>query len=329
MKKTLLIAAAATTAVALNAQSFNATQWGNNKSTTINNDNTFSYDNENNTFTVQYGEGVTRSSVSNLTTITLGGDYTVFVAKVVYGDGCNFSNINKVSPFIVRRQLRNVQTAPTTMTESEAFAPYFITNSSQNIGRYGKDNNQTATEVYYWRYMPSLAIKDTDKVGVVDWSKEFALPASFANNKKLSLNGEDAWGYSYLDLRLQTDTDNAPSTAPSVTFHWIEIISPEKLGYTSENISTANSGSVGSAVQKYIEAALVSTGIENVGADNELAVSVNGNCVTVAGATAVEAYNLAGVKVAQGTDEVTVPAGIYVVRATSATGTTVAKVSVK
>lgn len=335
MKKTLLIAAAATTALALNAQSFNATQWGRNGAEGFNANQEFSTSTEDNTvtatFKTQENSKIYRVGVSNLVPITLGGNYTLVVMKVTYGGGATFQNFSG-NTVQVRRQMRKVSSA-SDLTADNCVSPYFITADNKALGRYALDNVATATVAYYWRYLPELGYNNVTPAINPNWENEFVLPYNSNNNKGFTFDDNTVYGYSYLGIRVinnnNVEKDNGSIPANStVTFNYIEVVSPEKLGYTATTMPT-NNVTFGKAVQKYIEAALVSTGIESVGADNELAVSVNGNCVTVAGATAVEAYNLAGVKVAQGLDEVTVPAGIYVVRATSANGTTVAKVSVK
>lgn len=336
MKKVYAALFAATLGFAANAQSFNAAEWGKDGQT-FNGNQEFEYSEVDNTLTVNFtaaeNNGLRRAEIANTVPVTLGGENTIVVFKVTYSNAA-FMNFDK-NMIYVRRQMRNTLATDET---TEYLAPYFITNQNSNAGRIAANNKPEDTEAYYWRYLPGLSNEAANTKSAPDWATPFEVPSSFSNSKKFTFNDQDTWGYSYLGIRLNHSADAADAeTAPgklddnaSATFNYIGITSLAKLGCaTAEEFTALSSANQGKKVKTYIDALIA--GVEGVSAndaDAAAAITVNGNTVTAQGA-ALEAYNIAGQKIAAAAEEVTLPAGIYVVKATIAGNTTVAKVIVK
>lgn len=359
MKKFITFAFASVLSVAAFAQVdeyeddgyfWNAKDWAKDNQS-FNPGQTFEYSESDNTLSVTFktaeDNGLRRAEIAYRRPVTLGGPSTSAKTIVVFKlkfENANFSNFDK-NMIYVRRQLRNTEKEIDT---TEYLDPYFITNQSQNAGRapyYGYYNESGKVETrqddirgYYWRYLPSLGFETVSHQSNPDWSKPFVVPSSLNNNVKFTFNDQDTWGYSYVGIRLNHSTDNEDGVPGKLgdnakaTFCYINILSLDDLGMSAAEFTSKSSADMGKIIQKFIdETALNVAGVEDVavaGAD-ELEIVTSGSTVSATGATLIEAYTMAGVKVAQATDTVELPAGLYVIRATNGAATSTAKVSVK
>lgn len=337
MKTTLLASALILAgASAVSAQDFNASDWAKNQQA-FNSTKTFTYGEDGKSLTVGFGEGeskgLRRAEIANKTPLTLGGANTVVVFKLTY-ENATFINFDK-NMIYVRRQMRTTSEAA---TEETAVAPYFITNQNSNAGRYAANNKPEDTEAYYWRYLPGLNNENVTPTVAPDWSKEFAVPASFANNAKYTFDGVDTWGFSYLGIRLNHSADNEEGNPgvlgndATATFNYIAVVSPEALGFESaDEMNAAQSAAVGKKVQAYIENAIKgNSSAVGVLSANAPVIMAGAGIVKAAGASALEVYTLSGVKAAKGAEEVAVAPGLYLVKAVGpANETAYAKVVVK
>ncbi|WP_304488216.1 T9SS type A sorting domain-containing protein [Duncaniella muris] len=174
-----------------------------------------------------------------------------------------------------------------------------------------------------------------------DWSEEFELPSSFANNKSFKYDDQDAWGFSYLGIRLNHSADNAGAAQgvlgndATATFNYIGVTSISKHGYDSAGEFTAATSAaiaaIGKKVKAYIESELedTTTGIESIVSDNGVRIHTSGRMISVDGVSRIEVYNMAGMKVADAADCVRVAPGLYIVKAYGETQTVVRKVAVR
>ena len=171
-----------------------------------------------------------------------------------------------------------------------------------------------------------------------DWSEEFELPSSFANNKSFKYNDQDAWGFSYLGIRLNHSADNAGAAQgvlgndATATFNYIGVTSISKLGYDSAGeFRAATSAAIGKKVKAYIESELedTTTGIESIVSDNGVRIHTSGRMIFADGVSRIEVYNMAGMKVADAADCVRVAPGLYIVKAYGETQTVVRKVAIR
>ncbi len=316
------------------AQSFDASKWGKNQQS-FNSTKNFTYGADSKSLTVELGardaNGLLRAEIANLAPVTLGGENTVVIFKVTYKNS-TFINFDK-NMIYVRRQMRDDSA---TTSEETAVAPYFITSQNANAGRYASGND--ATEAYYWRYMPGLANENVKPTVAPDWSVPFEVPSSFANNRMFEFDGQEVYGYSYLGIRVVHSADNADS-APGVlgddaevTFDYIGVTSPVGLGYASaDEFTSASNVTAGKSVRDYIEKILhpVSTGIESVGDDCRIGVSVDGSTVWASGATRMEIYDMTGVRVAASSGRVDLSPGLYIVTAYDGGSAITKKISIR
>lgn len=320
----------------INAQSFDASEWGKNQQT-FNSSKTFTVGADGKSLTIAFGEGeangLRRAEIANLVPLTIGGENTLVLFKVTY-DNATFINFDK-NMIYVRRQMRSASDA---VSDDNMITPYFITNQNSNAGRYAANNQAADTEAYYWRYLPSLANENVSPTVAPDWSEEFELPSSFANNKAFKYNDQDAWGFSYLGIRLNHSADNADAAQgvlgndATATFNYIGVTSISKLGYDSaEDFMAATSAAIGKKVKAYIESELedTTTGIESIASDNGVRIHTSGRMISADGVSRIDVYNMAGMKVADAADCVCVAPGLYIVKAYGETQAVVRKIAVR
>lgn len=344
MKKFLLPFVAIAVASGLaSAQTFNANDWGKDAQT-FNNNQAFCYGDDGKSLTVELKtaekNGLRRAEIANTVPVTLGGEKTVVVFKVTY-ENARFIDFDK-NMIYVRRQMRNTSNAA---SDVNAIAPYFITNQNSNAGRIAVNNKPGDTEAYYWRYLPSLSNENITPTIAPDWTTEFEIPSSFANNKKFTFNNADAWGFSYLGIRLNHSADFAGNADKEenkcgdlgddtkATFNYIGIVSLSDLGYESSDAFNADgSGKQGSKVKAYIESILngTTTGIESICKNENLTISVTGSAIIAPDASKIEVYSLTGSKVIESFDgSAEVSSGLYIVKVYGDNGTAVRKIEIR
>lgn len=321
MKRNLLLGAAIMASVAVSAQTFNASDWvlnaqGFNK---VDGQPVSELSVENNVLTATYpatpaGE-LSRMEISSKADITMGAGQNVVVFKVDF-ENCCFQDFD-ANMISILRQLKEGS------ADGAELAPYFNSDPNKNAGRMSNPiNTQTATTAYYWRDMSTIPAQ----TGSVDWTNAFTIYGNHFTNTTFNVDGQDIYGRCWLGIRLCHTKNNTNEIGQNAT------VSIPYIGVTSlEELGAADSSSLdGKMVRAYITAMLEKDEVKATSLASGIAIAVDGNLISAEGAESIEVFNIQGAKVAASCgNAVQAEKGLYIVRASAAGKTSVAKVSVR